>query len=137
MKSFIISKKIFALSSILVIASFIIPNILPVQTYFQTPVAQAVAGVPKILSYQGRLTNATGALLGGAGTNYTFKFSIWNNPTPPTGSQIWPAGAPGTFDVNVAMAYSTSTSATPRTATPILWIMISKPATLFICKWKF
>ena len=97
------------------IISFVVPNLFPLQTYFSIPVAQAAAGVPKIISYQGRLTDATGALLGGAGTNYTFKFSIWDNPTPPGGLQVWPTvlGTPtavtlnvvqGVFNVNIGAA---------------------------------
>ncbi|MCR4274750.1 MAG: hypothetical protein NUW02_01740, partial [Candidatus Campbellbacteria bacterium] len=66
------------------------------------------AGVPTILGYQGRLTNGSGDLLGGAGTTYYFKFSIWNAASG--GSQVWPLTAPlsvpanvyqGVFNVNI------------------------------------
>ncbi|MDP3975190.1 MAG: hypothetical protein Q8P88_02825, partial [Candidatus Jorgensenbacteria bacterium] len=62
---------------------------------FFIPHAAAVTGVPKIISYQGRLANASGDLLGGSGTSYYFKFSIWNSPTssPVTGSQLWPSAS--------------------------------------------
>src|SRR5438105_1137651 len=85
------------------LASFVFPNIFPIETYFNVPVAQAAAGVPKIISYQGRLTDNTGALLGGAGTNYDFKFSIWDNSDITLGTKLWPTtgGSPHTVTLNV------------------------------------
>jgi len=50
----------------------------------------AAGGVPKIISYQGRLTNASGSLLGGTGTNYNFRFSLWTATSG--GTQLWPSG---------------------------------------------
>ncbi|MBI2097879.1 MAG: hypothetical protein HYT46_03030 [Candidatus Vogelbacteria bacterium] len=70
----------------------------------------AVSGVPTILSYQGRLTNAAGDLLGGSGTTYYFKFSIWDNATVGSGTKLWPTSDPssvsasvrqGVFNVNI------------------------------------
>ncbi|MBI4050544.1 MAG: hypothetical protein HY396_01020, partial [Candidatus Doudnabacteria bacterium] len=63
--------------------------------------AQAATGVPEIISYQGRLTNSSGALLGGSGTDFVFRFSIWNNPTVPLGLQLWPSGTPGNATTTV------------------------------------
>lgn len=60
----------------------------------------AVSGVPTILSYQGRLTNSAGDLLGTiSGTSYNFKFSIWNSSTG--GTKQWPIGDPTSFALTV------------------------------------
>ncbi|MFA6339030.1 MAG: hypothetical protein WCW87_03165, partial [Candidatus Paceibacterota bacterium] len=76
---------------------------------FSSSIASA-AGTPNIISYQGRLSNSSGDLLGGSGTTYYFKFSIWDNATVGSGSQLWPASAPtsftslvrqGVFNVNI------------------------------------
>lgn len=77
---------------------------------FGTTVAHAAPGVPDIISYQGRLTDQNGILLGGTGTTYYFKFSIWDSPTVGAGTRLWPTAAPtatsltvtdGVFDVNI------------------------------------
>ncbi len=49
----------------------------------------ANAGVPKILSFQGRLTDASGNLLGSNGTNFYFKFAIFDSQSG--GNQLWPS----------------------------------------------
>ncbi|MBI2039357.1 MAG: hypothetical protein HYT22_03735, partial [Candidatus Niyogibacteria bacterium] len=63
--------------------------------------ASAAAGVPTIISYQGRLADADGDLLGGSGTTFYFKFSIWDNSTVDSGSRVWPASVPGTTTATV------------------------------------
>jgi hypothetical protein len=65
-------------------------------------VAGGAAGVPQIMSYQGRLTDTSGNLLGGTGgTQFFFKFSIWDNPVVNSGSQLWPVAAPGIASTSV------------------------------------
>ncbi len=64
--------------------------------------ADAAAGVPRIMNYQGRLMNSSGTLLGGSGTDYCVKFSLYDDATvggPDT--QLWPASAPSTMTVTV------------------------------------
>ena len=61
--------------------------------------ANAVSGVPTILGYQGRLTNSSGDLLGGSGTTYYFKFSIWDASS--SGNRLWPSSAPGITSTTV------------------------------------
>ncbi len=73
--------------------------------------ALAASAPPTILSYQGRLANSAGDLLGSiSGTTYYFKFSVWNNSNVGSGTQVWPASAPasvsspvrqGVFNVNI------------------------------------
>lgn len=71
----------------------------------------AAAAPPQIISYQGRLGDGDGDLLGSSsGTTYYFKFSLWNTATINTGSRVWPADPPtattatvrdGVFSINI------------------------------------
>lgn len=53
-------------------------------------------GSPNLLSYEGYLTDASGNPLGGTGTPYCFRFSIYDNQTVGAGTKLWPSGTPAT-----------------------------------------
>lgn len=62
------------------------------------------AGTPLIMSYQGRLTDDDGNLLGSSsGTTYYFRFSIWNVSTGGTAgaNRLWPASDPTAVSLTV------------------------------------
>ena len=86
-------------------------NLLVLGWLFLLLLAQSsYAAAPTVLGYQGRLTDLAGNPLGGKGTIYFFKFSIWENENIKFGNRLWPANAPqpvalvvenGNFDVNI------------------------------------
>jgi Chaperone of endosialidase len=75
--------------------------------------ASAARGVPAAVSYQGTLADTGGNPLGGTGTQYYFRFSLWDSATVGQGSRVWPASAPtalpllvrqGAFSVDIGGA---------------------------------
>lgn len=62
--------------------------------------SRAAAGISPYLSYEGRLSDASGNPLGGTGEPYCFRFSIYDSAS--SGSKLWPAGTP-----NVTVATTT------------------------------
>lgn len=63
--------------------------------------SQAATGVASVLSYEGRLTDASGNPLGGTGTDYCFKFSIYDGPDITGGTKLWPTGSPTGSSITV------------------------------------
>ncbi len=62
----------------------------------------AATGVPKIIAHQGMLLDSNANLLGGNGTNYCFRFSIYSDAVvgaPDT--KFWPSGTPANTTVSV------------------------------------
>ncbi|MCX6736210.1 MAG: hypothetical protein NTZ13_03955 [Candidatus Parcubacteria bacterium] len=66
------------------------------------------AGTPSLVGYQGRLSDSSGNLLGGTGTNYYFKFSIWDSATVNTGNRQWPNVAPTSVPLSVRQGVFTA-----------------------------
>lgn len=61
--------------------------------------ALAVVGTSRVISYQGRLTDASGNPLGGAGTTYYFCFSIYDASSG--GTKLWPVATPTATSISV------------------------------------
>jgi len=72
---------------------------LAAHTIWPEKVGQAAVGVAQVLSYEGRLTDTSGNALGGTGTQYCFRFAIYDANT--AGTKLWPAATPATTTANV------------------------------------
>jgi hypothetical protein len=71
--------------------------------------AGAQPGAPELIAYQGLLTDSSGNPLGGSGSVYCFRYSIWDVATGGTTStdQLWPTVADG--DASTTPSNSTTT----------------------------
>ncbi|MDO8600004.1 MAG: hypothetical protein Q7R73_00065, partial [bacterium] len=77
-------------SSLKKVFSLFLGALLIAQFFVFAPFADSATGVPKIISYQGRLANSSGSLLGDSGTTYNFRFGIYNATSG--GTRLWPSG---------------------------------------------
>src|SRR3989344_5258995 len=65
-------------------------------------IASAFADTPKILNHQGRLLDSAGNLLGGAGTVFCFKFSLYDDAEISLpDNRLWPVNEPSVMPINV------------------------------------
>ncbi|MBP6884112.1 MAG: hypothetical protein KBC06_02675 [Candidatus Pacebacteria bacterium] len=79
--------------------NFLVVLILIFSILIPLELVQSATGIPKIINFQGRLMDSTGALLGASsGTDYCYKFSIYDATT--AGTKIWPAGSPSTMTIS-------------------------------------
>ncbi|MBX4206387.1 hypothetical protein KW784_01210, partial [Candidatus Parcubacteria bacterium] len=107
------------------------------------PSSADAAGVPMMISYQGRLANSSGSLLGSSsGTTYYFKFSLWDAASG--GAKLWPISSnptavtatvkEGLFNVNIgdtANGYPDALDYDFSTSTVFLKIEVSSNGSLF------
>ena len=69
---------------------------------------QAATGAPKAFAFQGRLYDSSNNLLGGAGTSYCFRFSIYDTPATGAGVKLWPPAVPGSTQLVVKFGVFTA-----------------------------
>lgn len=58
-------------------------------------VRSSLAATPKSFGYQGQLADSAGNPLGGSGSVFYFKFSLWDHQEVRSGNRVWPLNPPG------------------------------------------
>ncbi|MEK7148837.1 MAG: hypothetical protein AAB796_00345, partial [Patescibacteria group bacterium] len=87
-------KRVSRASVSLFVVFMMVLNLFPAEVF-------AASGVPEILNHQGRLLDSNGNLLGGPGTNYCFRFSIYDSAPVTGGTRLWPSATPSTMTIMV------------------------------------
>lgn len=102
--------------------------------------SSAAAGAPLKISYEGRLTDSSGNALGGTGTVYCYRFSIYDSAT--SGTKLWPSGTPsnttatttdGVFNVIVGQADTLSSTVFDFSTTSTAYLQVEVNTTTSTC----
>ncbi|KND48270.1 MAG: hypothetical protein AB197_00655 [Parcubacteria bacterium C7867-002] len=102
--------------------------------------SQAAAGTPMQVAYEGRLTDSSGNTLGGAGTLYCYRFSIYDAAT--SGTKLWPPGTPtqtiatttdGVFNAVIGQADTLSSTVFDFSTTSTAYLQVEVNTTTSTC----
>lgn len=102
--------------------------------------SSAAAGAPLKIAYEGRLTDSSGNALGGTGTIYCYRFSIYDSATG--GAKLWPGGTPanttatttdGVFNAVVGQADTLTSTIFDFSTTSIAYLQVEVNTTTSTC----
>ncbi|MEK7641693.1 MAG: hypothetical protein AAB365_01740 [Patescibacteria group bacterium] len=102
--------------------------------------SSAAAGAPMQIAYEGRLTDSGGNPLGGTGTVYCYRFSIYDAAT--SGNKLWPASTPtqttatttdGVFNAIIGQADTLSSTIFDFSTTSTAFLQVEVNTTTSTC----